>query len=38
MQADHAYRTITGVDEMNELSMEKWWNEIRGRGKREKPQ
>ena len=23
---------------MNELSMEKWWNEICGRGKREKPE
>ena len=25
------------MDEMNEMSVEKWWNEICGRGKREKP-
>ena len=24
-------------NEMNEMSVEKWWNEISGRGKREKP-
>ena len=24
-------------DEMDEMSVEKWWNEICGRGKREKP-
>ena len=40
--ADHACRTITRADEMkrkkmDEMSMEKWWNEICGRGKREKP-
>ena len=34
--------TITGADEikwneMNEMSVEKWWNEICDRGKREKP-
>ena len=39
--ADHAWRTITRADEkwngVDEMSMEKWWNEICGRGKREKP-
>ena len=43
MPADHACRTITGADEMklnemNEMSVEKWWNEICGRENREKPQ
>ena len=39
LSADHACRTITEADEikwneMNEMSVEKWWNEICGRGKR----
>ena len=29
---------ITGADEMNEMSVEKWWNKICGRGKGEKSQ
>ena len=33
MPADHAWRTITRADEMDE----KWWNENCGRGKLEKP-
>ena len=42
MPADHTWRTITRTDqlkwhEMNEMNMEKWCNEICGRGKREKP-
>ena len=41
MPADHARRTITGADErkgdeMKEMNVEKWWNEICGRGKQEK--
>ena len=33
MSADHAWRTITGADEMewnevNEMSVEKWWYQI----------
>ena len=40
--ADHACRTITGADEkklneLDEMSVEKWWNEICGRVKRKKP-
>ena len=40
--ADHAWCTITRADEMkwnemDEMGVEKWWNEICGRGKREKP-
>ena len=38
--ADHAWCTITrGMkwNEMDEMSVEKWWNEVCGRGKREKP-
>ena len=40
MQADHACRTIRGADQMkrmNEMSVAKWWDEIYGRGKLEKP-
>ena len=42
MPADHACRKTTGADEMklNEIiegRVEKWWNEICGRRKREKP-
>ena len=41
--ANYAYCTITGTDEinwneMNDMSVEKWWNDICGRGKREKPE
>ena len=41
MPADNACRTITGADEMKwnemiEISVEKWWNDICGKGKREK--
>ena len=36
MSANYAYRIITGADEMNEMGVEKWWNEICGRGKEEK--
>ena len=38
--ADHACRTITGWmkwNEMDEMSVETWWNEICGRGKLKKP-
>ena len=38
--ADHAWRTITRLmkwNEMDEMSVEKWWNVICGRGKWEKP-
>ena len=43
MSSDHAYRSITGADEMerkekDEMSVEKWWNEFYGREKREEPQ
>ena len=43
MQADHTLRTITCADEiklneMNEMSVVKRWNEIWGRGKRKKKQ
>ena len=37
MSTDHALGIITGADEMNEMSVEKLWNEICGWGKREKP-
>ena len=42
MPTEHAFRTITGADEMkwiemNEMSVKKLWNEICDRGKREKP-
>ena len=33
---DQAWRRIPGANEMNEMSVEKWWNKICGRGKREK--
>ena len=41
MPADHACRTITGAKEMkwneiNVMSMEKWWNKISGMRRREK--
>ena len=38
--ADHAWRTITRADEIkrnDEMSMEKWWNEICGRGNERNP-
>ena len=38
--ADHADAPSQGLmkwSEMDEMSVEKWWNEICGRGKREKP-
>ena len=40
MTADDAWRTITGAEEikwneMDEMSLEKRWNEIYGRGKQE---
>ena len=31
MPADHARRTITGVNEMNQMSGEKWRTEISGK-------
>ena len=42
MLADNFCRTIVRYDEMkskekNEMSMERWWNEICGRGKRKNP-
>ena len=42
MPADDACRTITGADKMkcnkmDEISVEEWWKEIYGSGKREKP-
>ena len=42
MPANHAWCTITRADEMelsemNEMSVEKWWNVICGKGKWEKP-
>ena len=36
--ADHApSQGLMKWNEMDEMSMEKWWNEVCGRGKREKP-
>ena len=38
MPADHApSQGLMKWNEMDEMSMEKWWNEIGGRGKWEKP-
>ena len=37
MPAEHAYRTITRTDEMKEMSVEEWWNEICGRRILDKP-
>ena len=38
MPADHAWRAVIGADEMNEVSVEKWWNDICGRGNGRNPE
>ena len=37
VSADYACHTITGANEMDEMSVEKWWNEICNRERQEKP-
>ena len=37
MPADQACRIVTGADEMDEVSVEKWWTEICSGRKPEKP-